>query len=282
MEVLDLLNKNNIEYREQGKDYIVSCLNPEHDDSNPSLRIDKITGIFGCFSCGFSGDLFKHFGEQPNYLQLRRNALRKKLIQKRAETVGLEMPQNALPYLGDHRGISPETYVKFGAFIDNDELPGRIVFPISNASDRIVCFVGRHTTGGVPKYKVYPPGAKPCIYPAKPTPIEGSALLVEGIYDVLNLHSCGLSNAVACFGTQTLTTEKLSVLKLQGIDRIDIFMDGDKAGQEAAEKIRGMCDEVGLLTRNVYMKGKDPGELNFSEVASIGKKLYDTFEASKI
>ena len=35
----------------KGKDYVVSCLNPEHDDKNPSMRIDQITGIFNCFSC---------------------------------------------------------------------------------------------------------------------------------------------------------------------------------------------------------------------------------------
>jgi hypothetical protein len=46
MNVDEILHKHKIVYRNQGADYVVACLNPEHDDSNPSMRIDKITGIF--------------------------------------------------------------------------------------------------------------------------------------------------------------------------------------------------------------------------------------------
>jgi DNA primase len=46
MNVIDLLNNRQIQYREAGKDYLIKCLNPEHDDSNPSMRVDKVTGIF--------------------------------------------------------------------------------------------------------------------------------------------------------------------------------------------------------------------------------------------
>ena len=53
MNVEELIQKKKIPYRLQGADIVVGCLNPEHDDSNPSMRIDKITGIFHCFSCGF-------------------------------------------------------------------------------------------------------------------------------------------------------------------------------------------------------------------------------------
>ena len=46
MNVEDLLISKNIPYIPKGKDFVVQCLNPEHKDRNPSMRIDQITGIF--------------------------------------------------------------------------------------------------------------------------------------------------------------------------------------------------------------------------------------------
>ena len=59
MNVEDLLVDKKIPYYAKGKDYLVQCLNPEHDDNNPSMRIDQITGIFNCFSCGFKGSIYQ-------------------------------------------------------------------------------------------------------------------------------------------------------------------------------------------------------------------------------
>ena len=75
MNVEQLLAKEDIYFMPKGRDYLVSCLNPEHADRNPSMRIDQITGIFQCFSCEFKGNLFDHFGEQANALQIRAGKL---------------------------------------------------------------------------------------------------------------------------------------------------------------------------------------------------------------
>ena len=40
MDVLEILNKEEVGYTPSGQDYLIRCLNPEHDDSNPSLRVD--------------------------------------------------------------------------------------------------------------------------------------------------------------------------------------------------------------------------------------------------
>ncbi len=39
MIAIDLLSERNIDFSVKGQDAIISCLNPEHDDSNPSLRV---------------------------------------------------------------------------------------------------------------------------------------------------------------------------------------------------------------------------------------------------
>ena len=41
MNVEELLIEKDIEYTSKGKDFIVRCLSKDHDDHNPSMRIDK-------------------------------------------------------------------------------------------------------------------------------------------------------------------------------------------------------------------------------------------------
>ena len=274
MNVEELLQSKNVPFVPKGKDFVVSCLNPEHDDNNPSMRIDQITGIFHCFSCGFKGNVFVHFGEKASFLHLRRELVKKKIREKRAESVGLPFPRSALPYVGNWRNIKPETYRKFEAFQEHEAFIGRIVFPIRDISGRIVAFNARHMTGGTPKYLISPPGARMPLFPAKIDPIRASVILVEGIYDMINLHDKGLTNAVCCFGTRNINEEKLSILRLQGIEEAIVFFDGDEAGQTAAAKVQEMCENVDLLTRNINVVDIDPGALTENQVEKLKDKLY--------
>ena len=82
MNVEDLLTEKNIHFLAKGRDYVIKCINPEHDDSNPSMRVHRIDGRFHCFSCGYKGNIFTHFGEKPDQLQLRREKLKTLLKQK--------------------------------------------------------------------------------------------------------------------------------------------------------------------------------------------------------
>jgi hypothetical protein len=78
--VEELLTSRGIYFMPKGADLLVSCLSPDHEDRNPSMRIDRITGIFQCFSCGFKGNIFTHFGEKANQLQLRRASIYSKKV----------------------------------------------------------------------------------------------------------------------------------------------------------------------------------------------------------
>src|SRR5210317_937172 len=238
------------------------------------MRVDQITGIFHCFSCGFKGSLFVHFGEKASFLHLRRELIKKKIREKRAESVGLSFPPSALPYVGNWRNIKPETYRKFEAFQDHEHFIGRVVFPIRDISGKIVAFNARHMTGGIPKYMINPPGARMPLFPSKVEPIQGSVILVEGIYDMINLHDKGLTNAVCCFGTRNINEDKLSILRLQGVEEAIVFFDGDEAGQTAAVKVKELCEKTDLLTRNINVPDKDPGGLSENQVENLRKKLY--------
>ena len=274
MTVEELLVSRQVYFVPKGADAIVTCLNPEHADSSPSMRIDKITGIFNCFSCGYKGNIFTHFGEKANQLQLRRELLKKRIREKRSESVGLSFPKGSVPYVGNWRDIKPETYKRFEAFQHHDtDHIGRIVFPVRDISGRIVSFNGRHTTGGTPKYMISPAGAKLPLYPIV-EPIQGSIILVEGIYDMVNLHDKGLTNAVCTFGTKNINEDKLRMLSIQGVEEVIIFFDGDTAGQDAAKEVKEMVERVGLTSRNVGLKDTDPGALPLQSVQTLKRKLY--------
>ena len=105
-------------------------------------------------------------------------------------------------------------------------------------------------------------------------PIQGSVILVEGIYDMINLHDKGLTNAVCCFGTKNINEEKLKMLSIQGVESVDIFFDGDDAGQTAAREVREMVERVGLHPRNVHLKDSDPGAFTETRVEKLKSKLY--------
>ena len=278
MNVEDLLNSKSIPYTPKNDDFIVQCLNPEHEDRNPSMRIDKLTGIFNCFSCGFKGNIFSLYGKTPNKLEQKRLSLKNKINEKRSESIGLEMPKGYAPYVGTWRGIRSVTYKEFGAFKHpGKEFVSRICFPIRDHTGRIVAFQGR--SEGLepkPKYLTSPKGVKLPLFPAV-QPIHSSIILVEGIFDVLNLHDKGLTNAVCCFGVKNITVEKLNVLSMKGIDQIYIYFDEDEAGQKSAHEVKTLCEEAeieGSILRYFPEEHSDPGSLSAQHIEYIKEKLY--------
>ena len=284
MTVEELLVEEKIPFKQSPADFVVQCLNPEHDDSNPSMRIDKITGVFNCFSCGFKGNIFKLFDKPSNYLDIKREKVKQTIDRKRSESVGLLMPKEIVPYVGNERNIKPETYKKFEAFLSvNSPFTNRIVFPIKDITGKIVAFNGRilgKNITGQPKYIFHPPRVKLPLYPLTTlfTPNKGRVLLVEGIYDVINLHDKGLTNAVCCFGTHNITTEKLQLLKMKGVEQVDIFFDPDEAGKKASEMVVDMCQKVELKYYEVTIPPDlgDAGALSETSVLKLKENLYGT------
>jgi DNA primase len=278
----ELLTKKKIDFNPKGKDLLVRCINPEHEDKHPSMRIDKITGVFQCWSCGFKGNIFQHFGTKGNFLQIKRQKTKDLITQKLAESVGLDIPINAIPFENEWRGISKETYRHFEAFQHSD-FAGRVVFPIRGPSGRIAAFAGRHMTKGYdPRYIIYPTGASLPLFPTNIEPIESRIILVEGLFDMLNLWDKGLHNVMCTFGTRTLLGKnskgpgRLELLKIQGIYGIDIFFDNDDAGQKASKEVRELCeDRLEFDCRTIKFKDiNDPGDLTAQQVMRLKEQLY--------
>lgn len=279
--VAKLLKDRDIEFIDKGKDLLVKCINPEHDDSHPSMRIDSETGKFNCFSCEFHGNIFVHFGEYQSPVYDLAYSIRDKIADIQRETRGMEIPAGARPFKRDFRSIRAETYEHFGAFTySHEDYENRIIFPITDATGKILCFNGRHKYSDVsPKYKVYPERAIIPIFPF----VKGTDTLVltEGLFDMLNLYDKGLVNVACIFGTNNLTYnnayQKLLPYQIAGIRRFLLLMDNDKAGRYAAKKlediirIKTKCEALDIS----YMleSGGDPGALTEDEVKALSKQI---------
>lgn len=281
MTVEELLKQKDIFYTSKGGDFIIHCLNPEHDDKSPSCRIDKITGVLHCFSCGFKGNIFNIFNIQRDRLSEKVYQLLTKIQDIKIATRGLEIPPGSVPFSRNFRNISSDTFSKFEAFTNDKEFPDRVVFPLRDITGRIVLFQGRHLfLNGKDKYYNFPAKTPLFPYPQKVSPLQGSIILVEGIFDMLNLHDKGLTNAVAVFGVSTMkgnVSEKLKNFKLQGVKTVYIMFDGDKAGREFSAglfkdiKSYSMfeCEEITLDD------GVDPGELSLQDVENLRRNIYE-------
>ena len=276
--VLELIQKNDLKFSVSGRDYLIKCLNPEHSDSNPSFRVDKVTGVAHCFACGFKTNLFKYYGVFTNPVPMKILALKEKLEVLKKFGQELEIPAGYTPWTKTFRGISPATLKHFGAFYTNqvEKLQDRIIFPISDITGKNQVFVGRHTmSNGNPRYLNYPSGVKIPVYPAHLPSGYSSMVIVEGLFDMLNLYDNGCENVVCAFGTNTLqndTKQKLLPFRAQGITHIYLLFDGDDAGRKAANLYKPLLEEEGFIVEIVALPdGTDPGDLDAENVRSIAE-----------
>ena len=201
--------------------------------------------------------------------------------------VKLNIPITAEKFTKEFRGISRDTIIRFNAFTDENEdnFKDRIVFPITNIYDEIIFFCGRYIYSHLdPKYKIVPSGVKPILFPQKINPINNSMILVEGLFDMLNLQDNGLTNAVCSFGTafgsvrkyqkKKENLEKLNIYKFQGVTKIYIMYDGDAPGRKAAEHLEAYIGDK-FITEIIYLsQGKDPGSLTKQEIEIFKNDYY--------
>jgi len=281
VKVEELLDVKDIYWKPAGKDVLIHCLSPDHEDSTASTRVDRVSGVFNCLSCGNRGNIFDTFNELRDYKSEKIMNLRRKIQDIMAGAVDLPFPDGHVPYNQEFRGVKASVFRKLGAFTA-PEFENRLVFPIRDINDRVVAFVARHMhSDQPPKYIVSPVYSKLPIYPAKAKPFMGSMLLVEGIFDYINLEDKGVSNVGCLFGTRTVShkniEERLMPMMLAGTKSVYILFDGDLAGRKAAEDLKKL---INIKTRLVVTivdlpDGVDPGSMDQEAVDKLMKQIYE-------
>jgi DNA primase len=150
IDIIELFNSFNVELKKVGKNFMGLC--PFHEDHNPSLSVDREKGLYNCFGCGESGDVFDlvekmkglNFVEAKDYLKGFRGAVsvqvplgvsKPKAEPKKAEAIDLNQivehyhkklfeSSQALDYLTKRGLTKPDLYKAFQiGFADGSLLP---------------------------------------------------------------------------------------------------------------------------------------------------------------
>ncbi len=169
-----------------------------------------------------------------------------------------------------------------------DNYSGRVIFPIHNASGKVIGFGARilKTTEKAPKYintqqnEIYDKSKTLYgLYQSRNAiSKQNECYLVEGYTDVVSMHQNGVENVVASSGT-ALTAEQLRMIK-RFTPNLTIIYDGDAAGIKAALRGLDMAIEEGLNVQLVLLPdGHDPdsfvsanGADGFNSFVSANKK----------
>jgi len=167
-----------------------------------------------------------------------------------------------------------------------DRFRGRIMFPISDPSGRVVGFTGRILKKdkdsakyiNSPETELFNKSQILFGYDKAKTGIRKNdfSILVEGQMDVLMAHQAGYTNTVASSGT-ALTDYQLDLLKRLS-SRLVIALDGDGAGLRASEKAWKMALEKGIDVKVALIpSGSDPADLIKEDIS----KWKDVIKKSK-
>jgi DNA primase len=296
------------ELRKSGHEFLTRC--PWHDDRRPSLTVSPTRNRVHCFVCGKGTDAIGWLQDrqglsfQEAVLELARRTgvsvaegdpeaqarfeqewrERRALMAKRSEQWAqfhqalvqqLEQGGDGADYL-QARGISADTARGWQLGFAG----GRLVIPLNDASGQTVGFCGRAIGNQVPKYRnstgdlLFQRNGLVFGLDQAAAAIrkEGTALLVEGPLDVIQLHQAGFTHAVACLGT-SVSALQLQLLQRQGMKHLLIAFDGDRAGQSATEKLLEQLQpqlvDGGLSASVVQLpEGQDADGLLHSQGAS--------------
>lgn len=125
-----------------------------------------------------------------------------------------------------------------------DRFRDRLMIPIHDTQGRVVGFGSRTLTDEKPKYlnspetEVFDKGKLMFgLDKARKSIVrEDKAIIVEGYFDVIALHSAGIENAVASMGTALTSDQIRQLLRYTDSKQIILNFDADAAGTTAAER----------------------------------------------
>ncbi len=170
-------------------------------------------------------------------------------------------------------GYSEEALVKSGLTIKKedgehllyDRFRGRVMFPVFNASGRVLGFSGRVLTSDKQRAKyVNSPDSEIYnksltlygIFQAKNAIAKQDlCYLVEGNIDVISMYQSGIENTVASCGT-SLTREQVRLIK-RYTHNVTLMYDGDPPGIKAAIKAIDLLLSEGMKVRVVLFPDND-------------------------
>lgn len=267
---------------------------------------DLSTRLYG--ACEIAAAFFEHALREAPYADIARAALEDRGITEESVTrfrLGYAPAEwNALAdHLAGH-GVSPSDAELAGLLIPgrkghHDRFRHRLMFPVVDRSGRVIGFSGRvlSVTEDMPEGMVPTDAGKYINSPE--TPIyrkhehlyglhpardairrSGEAVLVEGNFDVVQMHQHGFTQTVAPLGTAFTDTQGALLRKFA--DTVMLAFDGDEAGRKARRAAHAIVSASGLLARVIVLPQKsDPDTFLRDEAPGRGAEGMRALMAQK-
>jgi DNA primase len=217
--------------------------------------------------------------EALQYLQQKRG-LRDGIIEQFELGYAPDGWDGLIRQLQQAHGFSLETLEAAGLVIARkggngfyDRFRQRLMVPIHDRQGRIIGFGGRSLDGSEPKYlnspetELFEKGKHLYGLDRAADPIRRAdcAVVVEGYFDVIALHSAGVRHVVASLGTAMSSQQITQLCRCSDSRRIVLNFDADKAGVKAAKRAIGEVEQQALQgqieLRVLHLPaGKDPDE----------------------
>jgi DNA primase len=149
---------------------------------------------------------------------------------------------------------------------------GRIIIPIKDSEGKQVSFEARSTNPEIKPKNIYPRGTQVgrLLFNHNSAKCCGSCCLVEGVWDVLRLHSYGIPNAIGLFGTNL--SLKQAEMIIRNYQKVIVIMDGDDAGRKAQDKIKTVLSPYTEVI-DVRLQYDDPDDLTYGDLKEI-RRMY--------
>ena len=190
-----------------------------------------------------------------------------------------------------------------------DRFRNRLIVPIFDMQGRVVAFGGRSLDGQEPKYlnspesEVFEKGKMLFAFDKASSNIRkrDKAVVVEGYFDVISLHSKGITNSVASLGTALNKYQISQLCRCTDSKNIIINFDSDNAGRLATKRVinevesLSLHDQINLKILEIksfkdpdeYLKGNTPEDyFNLIDNASFWidweiDQIFDNKDLSK-
>jgi len=213
------------------------------------------------------------FDKNEISVKARETLRNRHITQETAQLFGLGYSPNNWTWLVG-QGLNKKLLRKAGLLKRSDAgkhrdfFKNRIIFPIYHQK-QLVGFTGRTlgTARKIPKYL----NSSDSDWYRKREVIYGwdinnrsirkhkEIVIVEGQFDLLQLHQRGITNSIAISGSH-FGVKQAAFIK-QNVNKATIFCDGDEAGAQVGMKLGSTLLEQGLKVRILYIDGKDPDDI---------------------
>ncbi len=211
----ELLDSQNIDYREHGDEVVLHCLFNECDNDSHGneahLYINKNTGLYNCKKCGEKGNfntLKAHFGIVPE-----RKTVAKRLpanLDKQAEIHHLNLPENIREYLRTERLLTDEAINDYQLGYMEQRGQRWITIPITDRDGGVLFMKLRQdpfkSPENQPKYKST--GGEASIFNLQVLKQKPDTLVIcEGEFDCMVLQGLGVPAICSTAGVGTFKDE---------------------------------------------------------------------------